>query len=136
VPPSDEHLPWITLVWTPQPKRRIPYPFNRVQGYGHESALRGAVLTVGPSGPQGRRVRAHLRLLYEDAVTPVAVANTLRYVRRYAARLRRVQRARLSDLVNSVPVEAHGNQIRITLELRPWHLRALTLLFHKLIDAP
>lgn len=128
-------MPWITLSWTPQKNRRVPYPLNRVRGYGHKSALRGAVLTVGPTGPRRRRVRVHLRLLYEDAVTPAAVANTLRYVRRYTARLPRVKRARLSSLLNAVPIEAHGKQIRVTLELRPWHLRALTLLFHKLLEA-
>ncbi len=131
----DGGLPWITLTWTPQKNRRVPYPFNRVRGYGLKSALRGAVLTVGPSGPRHRRVRVHLRLLYEDAVTPAAVANTLRFVRRYTARLPRVKRARLSSLLNAVPIEAHGKQIRVTLELRPWHLRALTLLFHKLLEA-
>lgn len=131
----DRGLPWVTLMWTAQPSRRIPYPFNHLKGYGTTSALRGVVLTIGPSGPAKHRVRGHLRLLYQDAITPSAVAPTFRLVRRYLSKNARIRRANLDRLVDSTVIDVHGKEIRLTVELRPWHVRALMLMFHKLFES-
>ena len=130
----DRGLPWVTLLWAQPPNRRVPYPFNRLRGYGQKSALRGAVLTVGPSGARGRRIRGSLRLLYKDAITPTAVVPSLRFVRRYIAANARIRKANLKQLVESASVEVVGRQIRISVELRPWHVRAMMLMFHKLLE--
>jgi hypothetical protein len=130
---QDSKLPWVTLVWTARAGIQPPYPLKQISGYGHKASLRSALVTLGP-GPAGG-ARLELRLFYDSPSSPPQMAALLRYAKRHIARWPRVKRAQLSELVSTVPINVSGERIHVILELQAWHLRALKLLFHKLLEA-
>jgi len=119
--------PLLALVWTPQPKRRIPWPFNRLGG----RSLRGAVLVVRS---KGSHLVAELRLLLADPRATQRVATLLRYVRHIVAQKPVLRHSQLKPVLEAVRVRVLDNTIRIATEIRPWHARALMAVVHKLIQ--
>lgn len=119
--------PLVALVWTPQPKRRIPWPFNRLGG----SSLRGAVLVVRS---KGSHLVAEIRLILADPRATQRVATLLRYVRHIVAQKPMLRRNLLKPVLEAVRVRVENNTIRIAAEIRPWHARALMAVLHKLIE--
>jgi hypothetical protein len=119
--------PLVALAWTAQPKRRIPWPFNRLGG----SSLRGAVLVVRS---KGRHLIARLGLVLSDSRSAQRIATLLRYVRHIVAQKPVLRRSLLKPVLEAIPVRVQGKTIRITAEIRPWHARALMAVLHKLIE--
>jgi len=119
--------PLVALVWTPQPKRRIPWPFNRLGG----TSLRAAVLVVRS---KGTHLLAEIRLILSDPRATVRVATLLRYVRHIVAQKPVLRRSQLKPVLEAIRVNVGANTIRIATEIRPWHARALMAVVHKLIQ--
>lgn len=119
--------PLVALMWIPQPRRRIPWPFNRLGG----TALQGAVLVVRS---KGRNLVVELRLLLADDRTTKRVATLLRYVRLMVAQKPVLRGSMLKPVLEAMPLRVLNKSIHITAEIRPWHARALMAVLHKLIE--
>ena len=119
--------PLVALVWTPQAKRRVPWPFSRLGG----SSLRGAVLVVRS---KGRHLAAEVQLILGDPRATQRVTTLLRYVRHIVAQKPLLRRSLLKPVIEAIRIQVENNTIRIAVEIRPWHARALMAIVHKLIE--
>jgi hypothetical protein len=119
--------PLVALAWMPQPRRRIPWPFNRLGG----ASLRGAVLVVRG---KGLLLVAELTLLLSDLRTAQRIATLLRYVRLIVGQRPDLRRSQLKPVLDAIPIRLQGTTLRVTAEIRPWHARALMAVVHKLIE--
>jgi hypothetical protein len=119
--------PLVALVWTPQPRRRIPWPFNRLGA----ASLRAAVLVVRS---KGSHLAAEIRLILADARATERVATLLRYVRHIVAQKPVLRSTQLKPVLEAIRVRVQKNTIRVAVEIRPWHARALMAVVHKLIQ--
>jgi len=122
-PPS----PLVALMWTPQAKRRVPWPFNRLGG----SSLQVAVLVVRS---KGSHLAAAVRLVLADPRATQRVATLLRYVRHIVAQKPMLRGSQLKPVLEAIRIKVENNTIRIATEIRPWHARALMAILHKLIE--
>ncbi len=125
--PVEPPAPLVALAWTPQTKRRVPWPFNRLGG----ASLQGAVLVVRA---KGRNLNVQLSLMLSDARSTTRVATLLRYVRHIVSLKPLFRRSLLKPVLEAVPIKVDGNTIRIAVEIRPWQARALMAVAHKLIE--
>ena len=121
-------FPLLALAWTPQAKRRIPWPFNRLGG----KSIRGAVLYVRVVG---KLLRCRLSLLLADVKTAKRIGMLLRYVRRLLVQHPRARRNPMKMIITSIPVRTQGNTLRISIDLHAWHLRALLPVLAQLLSA-